>query len=67
MMNNLSKLDWVALILTVIGGLNWGIVAYNPEWNLVAMIAFGYDTIVYYLVGLSALYIAFCLPRFAKK
>ncbi|MBS3108095.1 DUF378 domain-containing protein [Candidatus Woesearchaeota archaeon] len=53
----MSTLDWVALILVIVGGLNWGLVAFN--FNLVNVI-FGsipiLEKAVYGLVGLSALY-----------
>jgi len=64
-MSKLNILDWVALILIVVGGLNWGLVAIN--WNLVDAI-FGVgsmlSTIVYGLVGLSAIYVIFILKKF---
>jgi uncharacterized membrane protein YuzA (DUF378 family) len=49
----------VAFILLVVGGLNWGLVALG--FNLVNMIVGSWpmlETIVYGLVGLSAIYIA---------
>lgn len=58
-----SALDWITLILLVIGGLNWGLVGL---WNfdLVASI-FGAGSvvanIVYVLVGLSALWTIYYL------
>ena len=60
-----SVIDWIALVLLVIGGLNWGLVAIDPGYDLVAMIA-GAQTamlakIVYALVGLSALYTIYFL------
>ncbi len=54
-----SKLDWAAWILLVIGGLNWGLIAINPAWNVVNMLLGswpGVERTVYGLVGLSALY-----------
>jgi len=57
-MKQMSTLDWIAFILVIIGGLNWGLVAFN--FNLVDAI-FGtipyVATIIYALVGLSALYL----------
>jgi hypothetical protein len=57
-----STLDWIALILLIIGGLNWGLAIWN--FNLVDLI-FGavpvLVTIVYALVGLSALYTIYYL------
>jgi len=56
-MTKLNALDLTALILVIIGGLNWGLVAINPAWDLVAMLGGGWlSTLVYALVGLSALY-----------
>jgi uncharacterized protein len=60
----MRKLDVVALILVIVGALNWGLVAIG-EFDLVAKI-FGLDfgetnaatRIVYGLVGLSGLWIA---------
>jgi uncharacterized membrane protein YuzA (DUF378 family) len=59
MMKKPSALDWIALILLVVGGLNWGLVGLL-HLDLVATI-FGVSTtiarIVYVLVGLSAIYV----------
>jgi len=65
----MKKLDVLALILLIVGGLNWGLVAI-ANFDLVAWI-FGMDfgvtnvisRIVYGLVGLSAVYVAVRLPR----
>lgn len=54
----LSALDYIALVLLIVGGLNWGLVGLFG-FDLVAAI-FGVMTplarIVYVLVGLSAIY-----------
>ena len=68
-MNKLNTVDWVALILVIIGGLNWLLVGLFG-FNLVAAI-FG-DTaviskIIYILVGLSSIYIIFILGKLQKK
>lgn len=63
-MSRLNKLDWIALVLVIIGGLNWGFVALG--WNLVGAIFGGIPmllTTVYLLVGVSAVYILFILKR----
>jgi uncharacterized membrane protein YuzA (DUF378 family) len=55
-----SVLDWIALILVIIGGLNWGLVGLFGL-DLVATI-FGAGIlakIVYVLVGLSALWMIY--------
>ena len=52
-----SVLSWIALVLLVIGGLNWGLVGIW-DWNLVEVI-FGMGTIakvIYILVGIAGLW-----------
>jgi len=67
-MKNLNALDWVAIILVVVGGLNWGLYAFG--YNLVDML-FGsipvLAQIVYILVALSAIYLIVVASRLAKK
>jgi uncharacterized membrane protein YuzA (DUF378 family) len=68
-MKNLTTMDWLALVLVVVGALNWGLVgAFN--FNLVSAI-FGdmssIARIVYVLVGLSAVYVLLTLPKLARK
>lgn len=50
-------LDWLAMILLIIGGLNWGLLVFN--FNLVTAITMNIAWLtktIYGLVGLSALY-----------
>jgi hypothetical protein len=68
-MKKLGALDWIALILLIVGGLNWLLVgAFN--FDLVAAI-FGAMSvvarIVYILVGLSAIYGIVLLGKLGKK
>lgn len=62
-MKNLNTFDWVALLLLVIGGINWGTIAVFST-DLVSSV-FGDMTaltrVVYGLVGLSALYTLYIL------
>lgn len=68
-MNKLSVIDWVVLVLVIVGGLNWGLVGFFG-YDLVASI-FGdmsfLSKIVYDLVGLAALYLVFSAKGLAKK
>lgn len=68
-MNKLNTLDWVALILVIVGGLNWALVGLF-SFDLVAAI-FGSMSvlarIVYVLVGLGALYLLVSLGKLGKK
>lgn len=62
-MNNLNVIDWIFLILLVIGGLNWGLIAFF-KFDLVSSIFGDISTmarIVYGLVGISAVYSIFIL------
>ena len=68
-MNKLNALDWLALILVIVGGLNWALVGIF-NFDLVAAI-FGnlsiIARIVYVLVGLSAIYLITLLSKLSKK
>jgi uncharacterized protein len=69
-MAKLNIVDWICMILIVIGGLNWLLVGIF-DFNLVAAI-FGamsiISRIVYILVGVAALYVViFMLPKIGKK
>lgn len=68
-MRNLSTFDWIALVLVVIGGINWGLVGLF-NFNLVAAI-FGEATIlsriIYDLVGLAAILVGATLGSFGRK
>jgi len=56
-----SIIDWIALVLVIIGGLNWGLYGLL-QMDLVALL-FGsipiLATIVYSLVGLAAVYMIY--------
>ena len=68
-MKNLNALDWIVLVLVVVGGLNWGLVGFFG-FDLVATI-FGemslLSKIVYDLVGLAAIYLLVITKGLAKK
>lgn len=72
-MKKMNGLDWLAMILVIVGGLNWGLVGI-AKFDLVAAIVgkeFGdvnaLSQIVYTLVGLSAVYLAATAPSKAKS
>jgi uncharacterized membrane protein YuzA (DUF378 family) len=59
-MQKLNTLGLIALVLVIIGGLNWGLIGFF-SFDLVTAL-FGttmLTKIVYDLVGLSALYVAY--------
>lgn len=60
-MKKKGTIAWIAFILLIIGGLNWGIIGI-ANYNIVEAIFGGIPvllTIIYILVGLSALYALF--------
>jgi uncharacterized membrane protein YuzA (DUF378 family) len=68
-MKKLNSVDWIAIILLVVGGLNWGLVgAFNVD--LVEAI-FGKMTtlsrIIYIIVGLCSLYVLWISFRLVKS
>jgi len=68
-MKNLSALDWVALILVLIGGLNWGLVGLF-QFNLVAAILGDMSLlsrVIYAVVGISTVYVAAIAMKLGKK
>jgi len=60
-----NVLNWIAWILIIVGGLNWGLVGIF-KWNLVDTI-FGMgsvvSTIIYILVGISALWTIYLIVK----
>lgn len=68
-MNKLNAIDWVAVILLAVGGLNWGLVGIF-NFDLVATI-FGdmsaLSRIVYAVVGISAVYVLAISAKLGKS
>lgn len=68
-MKNLSIIDWIALVLVLVGGLNWGLVGFL-NFDLVATL-FGtmsfLSRVVYAVVGLATIYMIVVTPRLGKK
>lgn len=64
-MGKYSVIGWIAFILVVVGALNWGLIGLFG-FNLVTFILGNtvFTRLVYILVGLSALYLAFV--KFSK-
>ncbi len=66
----MKALHAIAFVLVVVGGLNWGLVAINPGYDLVAWLgsvtASIVATVVYALVGISALVLLFTHKKSCK-
>lgn len=61
--------DLIAVIILIIGGLNWGLIGLF-EWNFIGSV-FGYTTTfsrtLYSIVGFAAIYKIFCFYGEKKK
>ena len=65
-MQKLNTVDLIALVLVIIGGLNWGLIGL-ADFDIVATIFGTISRIVYVLVGLSAIYVAVISMKLEKK
>jgi uncharacterized protein len=64
-----NGLDWIAQILLIVGGLNWGLVGL-ADFDLVATLfgeGSGLSRIVYILVGLAALYSLYTTSKMGRR
>ena len=68
-MTKLTVIDWIAAVLVVIGGLNWGLVGFF-HFDLVAAILGNMSMlsrVVYSLVGLSAIWMIYLLFKLTSR
>ncbi len=64
-MIRLNAIDWIALTLTIVGALNWGLVGLF-SFNLVSAIFGGIpilESLIYVVVGLSGLWLVYMALR----
>ncbi|MEK7148718.1 MAG: DUF378 domain-containing protein [Patescibacteria group bacterium] len=57
----MKALHAIAFMIVIVGGVNWGLIGINPNFNLVSMLLREFsavEQVVYILVGLSTIYIA---------
>jgi uncharacterized membrane protein YuzA (DUF378 family) len=61
-MKKYGIVGWIAWLLVVVGGINWGLVGIDSNYNVVAML-FGDSTLltrsIYMAVGLAALVVIY--------
>jgi uncharacterized protein len=65
----MNAIDWIAMVLLIVGGLNWGLVGLFG-FDLVAAIFGEMSTlsrIVYVLVGLSALWSIYTASKIGSR
>ncbi|HEX3019536.1 MAG TPA: DUF378 domain-containing protein [Chitinispirillaceae bacterium] len=65
-MKTLNGLDWTAMVLLIIGGINWGLVGFFG-FDLVEAIFGAASSFIYAIVGLAAVYIAILSPSLGRK
>jgi uncharacterized membrane protein YuzA (DUF378 family) len=64
-MKELTVIDWIAMILVIVGALNWGLVGLF-SLDLVALVLGSIpvlQTIVYVLVAISGLYMIYYIAK----
>jgi uncharacterized membrane protein YuzA (DUF378 family) len=67
--SRLNAIDWIALVLMIVGGLNWGLVGIL-DFDLVAALfgpMTGVSRVVYALVGLAAVWGLVMLAKLGKR
>lgn len=66
-MAKLAPIDMLAIVLVIVGGLNWGL--YALGYNLVSILL-GWmpilEKVVYVVVALAAIYLAVLTPKLSK-
>lgn len=69
-MTKLSPLDITAMVLVIIGALNWGLVGLTQgQFDLVKALFSAWPAVVwlvYDIIGIAAVYIAFICPKLTK-
>lgn len=66
----MNGLDWAALVLVIVGGINWGLVGLFG-FDLVAAIFGGFmpllSRLIYIIVGLAAVYMIYFATKISKE
>lgn len=55
-MRRMNWFDWTALVLLIVGGLNWGLVGFFGFNLVTSVFSATISRVIFSLVGLSALY-----------
>ncbi|MFA5133422.1 MAG: DUF378 domain-containing protein [Patescibacteria group bacterium] len=68
-MKKLNALDWIAIVITIIAAINWGLVGFF-RFDLISSLfgdMSGLSRTIYAIIGLAGLYYIFVAPALAKK
>ena len=65
----MNAVDWIAMILLIVGGLNWGLVGLLDVDLVAALFGDGsaFSRIVYILVGLAALWCLYTATKLGSR
>ncbi len=63
---SMTAIDWVAMTLLIVGGLNWGLIGLFT-FDLVAAIFGPLSRIIYTLVGIAAVYSIYTSTKIGKR
>jgi uncharacterized membrane protein YuzA (DUF378 family) len=70
-MNKLNGWDWTALVLVIVGGFNWGLVAFSQRYDLIALLTGSSSVVaarlIYGIIGLADIYLIFMVSQYARK
>ncbi|MDQ2076021.1 DUF378 domain-containing protein [Marinimicrobium sp. ABcell2] len=64
--NAMSAVDWIAMTLLIVGGVNWGLIGLFT-FDLVAAVFGPLSRIIYTLVGVAAVYSIYTSTKLAGK
>lgn len=62
MAKKMKWFDWLAIVLLIAGGLNWGTIAFF-SWNFVELVFGSVANWVYGVVGLASVYSVYGLAK----
>jgi len=64
-MANMKPIDWIAIVLLIAGGINWGLIGLF-NYNLVETLLGNLSKWIYILVGAAGVYSIFSLSKINK-
>lgn len=63
---SMTAIDWVAMTLLIVGGLNWGLIGLF-SFDLVAAIFGPLSRVIYTLVGIAAAYSIYTSTKIGRR
>lgn len=68
-MQDLNIIDWIALVLVIIGALNWGLVGLFKKDLVKGLFGpdSGFTRFIFALVGLAGLYLIYLVTQLSRQ